>query len=235
VLSKDEFVKWSKKYVLFLHLTTRVKTDKHQQMLRQKGGKGFPYLVYLNSQGTFLAQNKGKRGIKLFSDTAKEARAIQDKLDELKQKAAGGDAAAKKELFLLDLKMGALATAEAIEQAREGIDLSNDQKQLVEGKLADLTIAAKYEELRSLPRAKREAAMQETFYRWAKEGKRPVNKRVCLNFWYWSCQGAKQAKNIKLFEVGLGVLKKHFGDNRRFKRTIAKLEGQLSELKAAGN
>ena len=55
MLSAPDFAAQMTGAVLFLHVTSRVKSDPHQDLLREKGGRGFPYLAVLDPRGEVLA------------------------------------------------------------------------------------------------------------------------------------------------------------------------------------
>ena len=54
-------MKFSKEYVLFCHLTTQIEGEKHADLLEQKGGQGFPHIVFMDSDGNVLAEHRGDR------------------------------------------------------------------------------------------------------------------------------------------------------------------------------
>ncbi len=80
MLSSDEFAKWSADKLLFLHVTTRVDTDKYQTLLRDKGFRGFPSLAFLDAEGEVIAKHSGPRtleGVKATSASAKKYLGLQ--------------------------------------------------------------------------------------------------------------------------------------------------------------
>ena len=46
--------------VLFCHVTTRIEGDPHQELLQQKGGRGFPTLKFLDAEGEVLGAPQGR-------------------------------------------------------------------------------------------------------------------------------------------------------------------------------
>ena len=59
-LSEASFAEFGKQVVLFCHITSRVNGDPHQDLLQQKGGQGFPHLVFMNAEGEVVAQPQGR-------------------------------------------------------------------------------------------------------------------------------------------------------------------------------
>ena len=49
--STEEFVDCGEQAVLFLHVTSHVKADPDQNLLEEKGGRGFPHLVVMDDLG----------------------------------------------------------------------------------------------------------------------------------------------------------------------------------------
>ena len=56
MLSTEEFATWSKKVVLFLHNTSRCDDEPYPNLLKEKGGNGFPTMSYLAADGRLMTQ-----------------------------------------------------------------------------------------------------------------------------------------------------------------------------------
>ena len=119
----------------FFHLTTHIEGDKYQDLLKQKGGRGFPTLVFMDAEGNVLAE-QGERSVKAFTKTLNSLKAWQ----AAKQKAAGGVAVAKKELFLAELDLGKLSVADARTHLKELTNLSKDETATVEDRIRGLEV-----------------------------------------------------------------------------------------------
>lgn len=55
--------------MLFCHITSQVPGDENQNLLRQMGGRGFPYLIYLNADGERLGVHNGPRSVAAFKQS----------------------------------------------------------------------------------------------------------------------------------------------------------------------
>ena len=87
---QDAFAEFSKEYVLFCHVTSRVPTDSHQELLHEKGGHGFPYIVFMDAEGGVLAEPDG-RTIEAYRKTGAECA----ELVKMKAEAEKGDPRAR--------------------------------------------------------------------------------------------------------------------------------------------
>ena len=93
MLSTDEFAKWSsEKVVLFLHNTSRVADEPYPDLLREKGGNGFPTVSFLAEDGRLLKQLGYPITLASIQSSYDELRAWSD----LRKKVAGGDTSRQK-------------------------------------------------------------------------------------------------------------------------------------------
>ena len=143
--ANEDFQAWSKDYVMFLHVTSRVYTDENHDLFGQRGGLGFPYLACLDETGHVLAQHQGPRTVDGLDATV--AKAWDFKL--LRKEAAAGDDDARIEIFTRRLAMEALS----LEEARAGLNavadkLSKDQLAEVEQQIVNLEIGDAMNQLR---------------------------------------------------------------------------------------
>ena len=56
-LLSPEFKKFSENHVMFLHITTRIKDRKHDRLLGEVGGTGFPSFFILESDGSVVGKH----------------------------------------------------------------------------------------------------------------------------------------------------------------------------------
>lgn len=228
VLSKDEFATWGKDYVLFLHVTSRIKDRPNDDLLGKKGGNGFPYLVFLDAEGNVIAKHNGARNVEGFSKTAETA----NKFVELKKKADGGDKEAKVDLTLIQLEMGSVSVEDAKKAiADSGVELAGDRK----AKFDELLLNAEINEvLQSVDGDNEESVVTagEKLYKMAQEGRTPKEENVVANFWSVIVTYADKKEDVKAFEQGLGELKERFGSNPRAAKWFEEKEARLEEIKA---
>jgi len=70
-LSKPELKDFGAKVVLFCHITTRIPGEPHDELLKEKGGRGFPTFWFLDPTGKVIGEPKG-RSVADFEATLKE-------------------------------------------------------------------------------------------------------------------------------------------------------------------
>lgn len=217
-------MKFSRDYVLFCHITTQVSTDKHQDLLEQKGGEGFPHIVFMDAAGTVIATHEGSRDAAGFGKTGERARAFVD----TKKKADAGDAAAKAELVLLRLEMGQTPLKEALESLKDA-KLSEEQKTRLATMQADLEIREILDGIQDEARAD---AAAKKFIERKKSGKpAPAGEREFQMYWIIMIAHAEKQKDIPLFEEALKALKAKYGAVEEAKKFLESKDETLKTLK----
>ena len=73
-LMQDDFVRFSKNYVLFAHVTSQVPGDKNQDLLQKKGGTGFPFIAFMDSEGNVIAKHEASRTAYGWARTGEKAK-----------------------------------------------------------------------------------------------------------------------------------------------------------------
>jgi hypothetical protein len=219
-LSQDEFSVFSEKVVPFLHITTRIKGDKHQGLLQEKGGRGFPHLAFLDADGNVLAK-PSKRTVAGFQDTLDTA---VPEFFALKKKAATGKDADKAAFLMRRFELGHLDPDQMKKAIGKGTVLNADQIKQITGKLAEAKVAAITkgvnfrDESTFGPIAKKLLALEKS------DGLPPGNPG--LNAWFIIMGDAHERKDAKGFERALNAMKKGGATNPRF------VKAQEARLKA---
>jgi len=219
-------VKFSKDYVLFCHITTQIQGEKHGNLLEQKGGEGFPYIIFMDAQGNILAVHEEERSAAGFSKTGEKARTFV----ALKEKAAKGDATAKVDLILAQLDMGQIKAADADKQLKDAGTLSKEQQAKLDEILANVSVMEIVKAIESENEAK-EAGKK--FYEMQKAGKpAPTSDQAIQPYFILGMNAAEEAKDAATFEKDLNALKARFGENPQAKKFFEAKEKKLAELKA---
>jgi len=206
--------------VLFCHITSQVKEDKHQNLLSQRGGRGFPHLAFLDAEGLLLAVHNGQRTAAGFDETVVKAKAFVD----LRKKAEAGDKAAKLEHFLQAMDLGHFTADELRKRAKE-LDLGKDHMAKVEAACLNMEIAAIFEGVTQdkttwVPAGKKFAEMK-------KAGRVPTDPSVAPNFWVFIMEYAYSEKDAPLFEEGLAAMK----ERKARPQWVEAQEKRLAEIK----
>lgn len=220
--------------MLFCHITTRVKTDKHQTLLQEKGGRGFPHLVFMDAEGNVIATHDGPRTVEGFEAAGKKARTHV----ELKKKADAGDKGARIELVIADLDAGRIKTAEADKKLGELGELSPEQKKALEAAKANADVRELHEKHKPTDPASAEKARVEVgkeLLERKKAGKpAPTGEQEFQMYWFGLLRYAEHEKDAALYEEAFKAIEGKFGKEPQAKAALAKMRKTLERLKGGG-
>jgi hypothetical protein len=218
-------VKFSKDYVLFCHITTHIQGEKHGNLLEEKGGEGFPHIIFMDAEGNILAVHEEERTAEAFSKTGAKAKAFLT----LKEKAAKGDNAAKVDLIIAQLDMGQIKAADAEQKLKEAGKLSKEQQTKLDGILVNASVLDTVKAIESEADAK---AAGKKFYEMQKAGKAgPTSDQAVQPYYILGMNAAEEAKDAATFEKDLNILKEKFGKNPQAQKFFEAKEKKLEELK----
>lgn len=220
-------MKFSKDYVLFCHITTHIQGDKHANLLEEKGGEGFPHIVFMDAEGKVLAVHEEDRTAAAFAKTGEKAKTFV----ALKEKAAKGDAKAKVDFILARLDLGQLTGDEAEKELKaSGATLSKEQQAKFDGMMVNQTILDVVKKIDGEDAAK-EAGKK--FYEMQKAGKAgPTSDQAIQPYYILGMNAAEEAKDLDVFEKDLKALKERFGSNPQARKFFDAKDKKLQELKA---
>ena len=229
-LLQDEFVEFAKKVVLFCHITSRIESDPHQNLLQEKGGRGFPYLVFMDAEGNVVSKATGPRTPAGFEATLASLTAYL----EIKAKVDGGDASAKAEMLVLELEMGKIQLAEFDEKIKEAGELSKEQEARLVGLRANDEFTKTMQAIGKKPKEEAIAEAGAKLLEMKKAGHVPTGDGEFPQFHTILLEYAFSQKDVALFEESLGALKERFGADEGAKDYFAEQEKRLAELKGGG-
>lgn len=221
----EKFKAFAKDHVLFCHITSMVKGDAHPDLLEEKGGKGFPYLAFLDDDGNVIATVEGPRTVAGFAESSKKAHAFL----ELKAKAAKGDGQAKIDFLTARLELGQLKPADARKQIDALGKLTPEQKAKLDGLLADAEVMEIASTVTDDKATQKAAA--EKFLAMKKAGRVPSGEQASQMFWILIMNLAEAEKDAATFEEGLKALKAKFGNDPNVAAFFKKKEATLKKLK----
>lgn len=226
VLVEDGISDFAKRYVLFLHVTSRIEGRRHDNLLEEKGGDAFPCLVFLDAEGRVVGRHEGERTLKAFDETGRLAASVPDL-----RKQAETDTAAAVELLRAEHRLGVL-TAEAARTAAGRLkDLNAEQKRRIDGLLADFEVREIRGALRfgpGLEEATKAAAAK--FAEMKKAGRIPEGESEVQTFWILLLDDAERRRDVAGFEEALKALKARFGQAQEAQDYLRKAEERLEAL-----
>lgn len=109
--SEPAFAEFGERVVLFCHISSKVEGEPYPRLLREKGGRGFPHLVFLDADGDVIATQR-ERTVASFRQThgaCLRFRALQERL-------AAGDTTVRPDLLIARIEMRGI-TFEKAERA----------------------------------------------------------------------------------------------------------------------
>jgi hypothetical protein len=223
-LLTDDFAKFAKDYVLYLHITTMIPGEKYGDLLEQKGGTAFPWLVFMDAGGEIILEHEGPRSAEEFAKSGAKAK---DWLS-LKDKADKGDKAAKIDFAILQLGMGKIKVDEAQKTIKESGEPSKEQAAKLEAELTNAEIREAVMALRSDEQA---AVLGKKFYARYKEGKpTPTADNAYQSYYILVMNAADEAKDVETFSKTLKSLKEKYGAMPGAGAFFEEREKRLKEL-----
>ncbi|MBI3818805.1 MAG: hypothetical protein HY286_08965 [Planctomycetes bacterium] len=225
--SKEDFAKWGKDYVLFCHITTHIPDMKYDNLLTKVGGQGFPHMVFMDQDGEVLATHEGAREPAAFEKSGAAARESA----KLKQKAAGGDVAAKFEWTCRQMEAGTLAVDAGKSKIKEIGKLTADQQKRFDSLLFDAGINEMFAGINSQEKF---TEVGKKCLDYLKEKKIPKSDNAFDNFINGCFGYADSKKDADGFGMSIKALRDRKGDEADYKPIFENLEKHLAELKGGG-
>jgi hypothetical protein len=225
-LLTGEFSKLADRYVLFCHITSQAQGEKHQGLLAQMSGQGWPSVFFVDSEGNVLARHSGPLTSGGFDATGAKPRAFL----ELKSRAEKGDARAKIDFVLARLELGQLKPGEAEEKIREtGGAASAEQKKRLDELVANAEVEAI---LRVVKSEEAKIAATKKCYERRKAGKpAPTVEPWQGAYWNLVLEAAESAKDVEVFEESLRILKEKYSALPDAQKYLRDKEASLKKLK----
>ena len=215
--------------VPFLHITTRIEGRKDEGLLSEKGGRGFPHIVFMDETGGVVAV-QGDRSVAGFQKTLAES--VQQFLD-LRAKAQSGDAAAQIEFALLEGDLGRIPFAD-LQNRLKGKKLSDAQKVRV-GDIELGTLIAEVDKARE--DAARGAAMKSVADAYA-AGRLPSGSERKMEFLGIVLRHGLVTEDPDLAQKAIDTLKplyeEAYGkDNPKLQQHLQQVSDKIAELRDA--
>jgi len=204
--------------VLFCHITSQVSTDPYQKLLSEKGGRGFPHLVFMDAEGTVLA-SPADRTVASFMKTNTELKRIAD----LQGKT---DPASVTALVFAKLDMGMMKAADAKEKL-SGMTLTPAQVATLESAMIDDEVNAARANVRTRDEM---LAVGDTYLEMKAKGRVPTGKSAPM-FWGTIATTAESKKDVALFEECVTQMKKIAAADPRYARQVDAMETRLKSMK----
>ncbi|TAH38219.1 MAG: hypothetical protein EYC70_06245 [Planctomycetota bacterium] len=207
----------------FLHVTTRIEGVKHDGLLSEKGGRGFPTLMFLDAEGSILAQQED-RAVTGFETTLENVKTYLD----LKTRQAKGEKGLELPLFMAELKLGLMSYQDAKSKAETFQKLSEAEKAQIAEALFDLEVRQLMDAFN--PRSEEGKAAAAKLVEYAQAGKQP-SPALRLNYWgLLSYIATEVNKDPDLLEKCLTNLRA-LPESKDFEEQLQQMEQKLQEMR----
>ncbi len=226
MLSTEEFKKFSGKVVLFLHNTSKVEDEPYPNLLREKGGNGYPTVSFMDHTGRVLTQQPFK---KLNLPEIQETLA---RLQEWRKLKVSGDPELGKRLFVIEMEFGLLGYDEAkAGLAKVGDQLSADEKKKIDKTMVELEFVSI---LKTIDIAKQATLVHagKKFVAMIDSERIPQGQQK-TTFWQGALTYAQSKSDVDLFEKIMNRAKKELAGDFRVKRYLKRVEAQLERMRRA--
>jgi hypothetical protein len=225
VLSRPEFVEYSKGLVLFCHVSSHIPTDADQTLFAEKGGTGFPTLMVLDEDGNVLARQCGERSMCAVRGVVDAARGFANLI-----KNPPADPEVRYACFAKQVEFGHFAPEQARAKMKELGALSADRQTRLDTAITSREFALAVSEIRraTTDSARLQAAVR--LVEMKKAGHIPSDGNA-LAFWDWVIAYAAHSKDPELYEDGLNATKRLLADDASSKELCREREATLDRMK----
>lgn len=205
----------------FLHVTTRIEGHPYDSLLSEKGGTGFPTLMFLDAEGRILETYAGPRTVKGFEDSLV---GVQGFLD-LVARAEGGDKSAATDVLIRQLELEWFELEEARTRVQALEKVSSKQAKVLEQLLVETEVRCVAAEAGDDP-ARRQAAGERFLAMW-KDKRVPASEAQLYPFWFLMADHAEAIGDKKLFKKIVDEASDALKRNPRYEKVLKKLESRL--------
>ncbi len=227
VLSTDEFKAFAKDHVLFLHVTSFVEGEKYPDLLKEKGGQGWPFVVAMDADGNVVSRldDRTVDGFKAMVKAGSEYLALKAKKDRTP--------AEELRVLATDLRAGTIQGAEFKERvaALKGLDAAATKER--DDLLVHVDFVAEMKKVQDAhsPDPKYRIAAGKVYAAMHAAGRVPADQNEMAAFYQFTIDYAESVKDVPLFETALGKLREAFGDNPRAQGFFKMMDDRLAKLK----
>jgi hypothetical protein len=193
-------------------------------MLGEKGGTGFPTLMFLDAEGRRLGKHAGPRTPSGFEESLEGVEEFQS----LREKAEAGDAKAAAEVLIRQLELEWFGLEEAQKRADALEKLSGKQKKqvaqlLIDTEVRDLSAKASESREERQVTGAHFAAMFE-------DDRIPATQTGLIQFWTIMADYAEKNREKKLFKKIVGEFEDTVKSGARSRKTLKDLEARLDDF-----
>jgi hypothetical protein len=210
LLTEDRFAAFARSVVPFVHITSMCRGEPQPHLHRDLGLQEYPAMLFLDQDGSVLCRVR-----ELSVDNLLATLPMVNELRELRPKAAAGDAAALRRLFLVEADLGRLSIAALEAGLQTHAELPAADRARVTVMLTDLQL----DDLQARARQLGNAEVLRQVAAIAKSGRRPSEPRA-PQFWAQALAEAAESKDAELAATAFGELERRYGKDQRQERQL---------------
>ena len=209
----------------FLHITTRIPDHPYDKLMSEKGGTGFPTLMFLDDQGRKLLKHTGARTTEGFSASLENAAEFLSQI----RKFESGDRRLAAPVFIRQLENGWFGYDEAVKRYEELGKLKSKDRKRIKALLVDTEVRTMVADAGKDER-KRLAAGAHFVEMW-KDKRTPSTAQVAYPFWALIADHAEAKGDKRLFKRAIaGFEDSPAGKSPRYRRFGESLKKRLKKL-----
>lgn len=218
--------------VLFLHVTTRIEGEKYGDLLSEKGGTGFPWLVFMNPEGDVIAPHNDARSVAGFRRTLDRA----TRWSAAKAKADGGDKVARADMLFLETELGRMEVVDLEDAlAEEGLEPDEAQRKWLLGLKANQQVDEIMEDLRRSRDEGSRRRLQGEMAGLRAAGSIPTGYYQRVNFWMLIAEHAAAGGDRALLKEAIPELRGFLAEIPGLGEPIKAFEAKLAGLEKTGS
>lgn len=191
-------------------------------MLTEKGGRGFPYLVFMDAEGDVITPHKKARSVDGFQETLAD---VNDFV-RLEKMAEKGDKSAVTPLFIAKVKLGRYNFADATAKRKDLPSESKAQKKEIDKLMIGLEADSIISKINRRDRSTLETATKKLLAMY-KAGRIPEKHGM---FWFYLLQHGFKSEDPVLAEAAFKGVKEAFGKSIR-QQWVDMTQKRLDDLK----
>ena len=231
MLSHESFPAFAENFVLFMHNTSWVDDEPYPNLLREKGGNGWPTSAFQSADGSLLTQvllpDQGSvEGLQMTHQKLLDWKSLKARVDAGEE---GGEESLPKQLFVTELTLGMLGLEKARERLGTLGDLTDAERRQFDATLVNM----EFLEILSGADESRESqiAAGEKLVGMFKADRIPVTSRQIISYWQFIFDYLESAKNADMFEEVMIRAKEIMAGDRRAARYVQQIEARLKRLR----
>lgn len=208
----------------YLHITTRIEGRKDEELFREKGGRGFPTMKFMDADGKVIGEPSG-RDVASFESSLTSLMVVTN----LEKRIASGEKGLENELFLAKMRLGLFELEEAKTQLAGLKEFTKEQKAEIAVLMVNLEVM---DIMKGVDSEEAAIAAGSKFNEMRKDGRIPTGDAIG-SYWSLIMTFAESKSDVDLFEKSLNALKEKYGAEKSAKPFFDQKAAELKEMREA--